>query len=142
MRPARTIQVEYRRNFAALDPANIAATVPQEEALDRQTVARFERWSDPDIAADYLDAREVSIPSLWATQEGARAALRLARYRFAPGREQADMVDAGRQAMLLNLGDEVRIYGSRWDLDGGAVYRVVANNARLGALSCDLVLWR
>ena len=141
-RPAHTIEVEYRRNFAVLDPSNIAVAVPQDEALDLQTPNRFERWSDPEIAADYLDAREISIPSLWSFQDGALTTLRRARYRFAPERELADLVDAGRRAILLGLGDEVRVYGSRWDLDTGPVFRVAANNVRLGELSCDLGLWR
>lgn len=142
LRPAHEIAVEYRRNFAPLGPADIVATVDQEDALDLRTEARFERWEDPTIAADYLDSRAVTIPSYWATRTGAMATLRLGRYRLAPERQLAELSDAGRRALLLAVNNEVRVYGYRWGLDTGPVYRVTRNRARFAALTSDLELWR
>jgi hypothetical protein len=142
LRPAHDIRVEYRRNFRPLGPAEIAATVSQEDALDLQTEARWERWQNPEIKADYLDARDVTIPALWADEAGARATLRHARHRFAPGREVATLAGVDRRALLLSLGDEVRVYGQRWGLDGGPTFRVASIKANFANLTADLGLWR
>lgn len=142
LRPAKSIRVEYQPNDAVLDPANIAATVTAEQALALQNEGKFEAWKSAEIEDDYEDAQEIELHSRWYSAQGARATLRLARHRYAPERELAELRALGRRGLLLEIGDEVRIYGPRWGLDAGAVFRVVAVNARLRDLTADLGLWR
>lgn len=142
LRPAKSIRVGYQPNDAVLDPANITATVTAEEALALQNDGKFEVWQSAEIDADYEDAQEIELSSRWYSANGARATLNLARHRYAPERELAELRALGRRGLLLEIGDEVRIYGSRWDLDTGPVFRVVSINARLRDLTADLGLWR
>lgn len=145
LRPARRIDVRYRRNFARLDPGQIATAVPQDQRQDLQTDYRTEPWPSPEIAADYKDARDVIIGSPWAYRDGAQATMRLARYRYAEGRYFAALGrrpgNPLRQGLLLETGDEVRVYG-HGDLVAGPVYRVASNRASFNDLDCELGLLR
>lgn len=142
LRPAHRIETRYRRNYAPLAPEAIAASVAQEDALDLQLEYRSLLWEEPAIADDYLSSRELVLETPWVSAKGALVTSRLARHRFSPGREAADLLGADRRALPLEVNDEVRVYGSRWGLSAGIVYRVIANQVRLAALTCDLGLWR
>lgn len=145
LQPAKRIDVRYRRNFARLSPEQITAAVPNDKRLDLQQEYRSDLWVGQDVADDYIDARDVIIESPWYSPRGARATLRLARNRFATGREFA-LLGPGpspplRGGLLLEVGSEVRIYGEE-DLTNGPVYRVVSNRRIFGDLDCQLGLWR
>lgn len=145
LQPARRIEVRWRRNYAELTPDQIAPTVPDDERLDLQQGYRSDIWSSEEVAEDYLDAREIVLETPWTRENGARATMRLARDRFAPGREYAALgPDPGsplRAGLLLEIGDEVRLYGHD-DLQSGPAYRVASNRRIIGALDCQLGLLR
>lgn len=145
LRPARWIGIHYRENYARLDPEAIAVAVPRDQRLDLQLPHRTETWPSPTVADDYKDARDVEIHSPWHTKSGAESAMRLARHRFGEGRYFAALGrrpgNPLRQGLLLEVGDEVRVYG-HGDLTTGPTYRVASNRATYNDLDCELGLWR
>lgn len=145
LRPAKSIRVHYQENPNPLGPADIASAVPDDERAAQKRDHLALPVVLPEVADDYLDARDIIIKSPWYTISGAQAALRLARYRFGEGRFFAMLGAAAgaplRQGITLEVGDEVRVYGHQ-ELEDGPVYRVASNRAKLTDLDAELGLWR
>jgi hypothetical protein len=144
--PAWKAIVGYAENFSPLTQADIAAIVSKADAraLKRQRL-EVRSW-DSSILADYPEA--INIPSQdeilrtpLAIRSQAQAVVRNWLARLNPDRSGGVLLNGGRDALSVELGDEVRIVTERYGMSNGLSYIVIQQRPKYASLNADLELW-
>lgn len=142
--PAWRAVVGYAENFRPMSPSEIAPppTVSKADALQFKRERALAPAESADVLADYPGANgNVFLKSPLAKRSQAQALARNILTRLGPNRVGGILSNAGRDSILLDLTDEIRIVSYRFGLALGRSYRVIQKRVRYGALTSDLELW-
>lgn len=137
--PAGDIDVEYAINYSPMSQSDIPS-VSDEDALELKLPSKHLRLIRQSVKDDYEQTRTISVTSPLTERIAAAYLVNLLGNRFNPGRLTADVSDIHRDAMLLNLTDEVRVKSYQYGLSSGVHFRVASKTNDLSTLMTSLKL--
>ena len=141
--PAYRVRLPYRRHWTTLDPANVAASVPETTRLDYGKEWRFASLDDAGVQTDVPSAGVVGLD--WTLIDTpADAALEVARLLtlFSTERDFYN-VTVWNPAFQYEVGQIVRLTAALYDLDAGRRFVAVgvSENPAQPNAQTQLVLW-
>lgn len=140
--PASKVVVGFKENFKPLTESEIADGVSRKDRVPFKRQRQSVPVENPDARTDYLDTRSEVLRSPFYLRSQAQALARNVLSRLGPNRSAGVLENGGRDAVSLDLTDEIRIVTYRYGLPLGDAYRVVRKNVRYAGLTADLELWR
>ncbi len=143
LRPAWRSNARFRNNSSPVTGADVAATVTGAQRLAAGTPWLEVPVENQAVRDVYRDARELALHTFLSDRDQAAAVAERVRSRFDPSRRTADARRWRKDALRLQLTDEILLYHHRFGLDQGKACRVASLASVLSPeILIDLSTWR
>jgi len=138
--PAWRVDARYRRNYAVLQGADVAAGVSASDRVAIQTESLSEPQTDHDTLGRYPLSQDVALDTKLYDTDPAKVVAAHMASRLAPGWLLADPKDWTRDAARLLPTDEILLYHPQY-LASGRAMRVYSLMATLARMRFDVGGW-